>query len=131
MASAKKGDKKPSNTSRWKDTVNYDIRAKARNWLRFLKRNTAIVTPQEAASIEEKGFLLNYKGKISGARSRVKAIGVQAVVQALRMKEDVQKVVHAIHNNDWVSVSRLVQPLGTPVDYTPPKTHTKKVLTNV
>lgn len=132
MASAKKGDKKPCNTLRWKDAVAYDIRAKARNWLRFLKRDTAIVTPQEAQQIEATGFVLQYKGKISGARSRVKGIGVQAVVQAIRMKEDVQKTVHAIHNNDWVSVSRLVQPLGLPVDYTPKKKQQqKKVLNNV
>ena len=132
MSSAKHPEKKPSSVNRWKDAVSYDIRAKAKNWLRFLKRDTAIVTPQEAQKIEATGFVLTHKGKISGARSRVKGIGVQAVVQAIRMKEDVQKTVHAIHNNDWVSVSRLVQPLGLPIDYTPKKKQQqKKVLTNV
>jgi hypothetical protein len=91
MASAKKGDKKASNLARWKDAVSYDLRAKARNWLRFLKRDTAIVTPQEAQQIEATGFVLQYKGRLSGERSRVKAVGVQAVVQAIRMKEDVTK----------------------------------------
>ena len=118
--------------SRWKDAVSYDIRAKAKNWLRFLKRDTAIVTPEEAQAIEAKGFILNYKGKLSGARSRVKAVGVQAVITALRTKEDVKKVMDAIHNNDWTSVSRLVQPLGLPVDYTPKKKQQqKKVLAHV
>ena len=132
MASAKHPSKKPCSVSRWKDAVSYDIRAKAKNWLRFLKRDTAIVTPQEAQQIEATGFVLKYKGRLSGARSRVKAVGVQAVVQAVRMKEDVQKVTHAIHNNDWVSVSRLVQPLGLPVDYTPRKQkQQKKVLAHV
>ncbi len=131
MASAKKGDKKPSNTARWKDAVAYDTRAKAANWLRFLKRDTAIVTPQEAQQIEATGFVLQYKGRTSGARSRVKAVGVQAVVQAVRMHEDLQKVVHALHNNDWTSVARLVQPLGLPVDYTPKKKQQKKVFVNV
>ena len=132
MASAKHPCKKPSNVDRWKAGESYDLRAKARNWLRFLKRDTAIVTPQEAQTIEATGFVLHYKGKMSGARSRVKGIGVQAVVQAVRMREDVQKTVHAIHNNDWVSVSRLVQPLGLPVDYTPKKKQQqKKVLTHV
>ena len=132
MANAKHPDRKPSNVDRWKAGESYDLRAKARNWLRFLKRDTSIVTPSEAQQIEATGFVLQYKGKISGARSRVKGIGVQAVVQAIRMKEDVQKTVHAIHNNDWTSVSRLVQPLGLPVDYTPKKKQQqKKVLTNV
>lgn len=132
MANAKHPDRKPSNVDRWKAGESYDIRAKAKNWLRFLKRGTSIVTPSEAQQIEATGFVLQYKGKISGARSRVKGIGVQAVVQAIRMKEDVQKTVHAIHNNDWVSVSRLVQPLGLPVDYTPKKKQQqKKVLNNV
>jgi hypothetical protein len=128
----KKPCKKVSNLARWKDAVAYDARAKAKNWLRFLKRDTAIVTPQEAQAIEATGFVLQYRGKLSGARSRVKGVGVQAVVQAVRMREDVQKTVHAIHNNDWVSVSRLVQPLGLPVDYTPKKKQQqKKVLTHV
>jgi hypothetical protein len=135
MAAGKSQNKQIGKVNRWKDAVAYDIRAKAANWLRFLKRDTAIVTPQEAQQIEATGFVLQYKGKISGARSRVKAVGVQAVVQAIRMKEDVQKTVHAIRNNDWVSVSRLVQPLGTPIDYTPrshnQKQQQKKVLTNV
>ena len=117
--------------NRWKDAVAYDARAKAANWLRFLKRDTAIVTPEEAQQIESTGFVLQYKGRVSGARSRVRAIGLQAVVQAVRMKEDVQKTVHAINNNDWTSVSRLVQPLGTPVDYTPRKKQQRKVLANV
>ena len=131
MAAGKKPCKKPSSLARWKDAVAYDIRAKARNWLRFLKRDTAVVTPQEAASIEATGFVLQYKGRVSGARSRVKAVGVQAVIQALRTKEDVKKVVDAIHNNDWTSVSRIVQPLGLAVDYTRKNKTTKKVLTNV
>lgn len=132
MATAKRGDKKASNLARWKDAVSYDIRAKARNWLRFLKRDTAIVTPDELAAVEKTGFVFTYKGRMSGARSRIKAVGVQAVVQAIRMKEDTQKVVHALKNNDWVSVSRLVQPLGLPVDYTPrKKKQQKKVLANV
>ena len=132
MAAGKKPCKKASLLARWKDAVAYDARAKARNWLRFLKRDTAIVTPQEAQQIEATGFVLQYKGKISGARSRVKAVGVQAVVQAIRMREDTQKVVHALKNNDWVSVSRLVQPLGLPVDYTPrKKKQQKKVFANV
>lgn len=131
MATGKKPCKKPSNLARWKDAASYDIRAKARNWMRFLKRDTAIVTPEEAQAIEAKGFVLNYKGKLSGARSRVKAVGVQAVITALRTKEDVKKVVDAIHNNDWTSVSRIVQPLGLAVDYTRKNKTTKKVLTNV
>ena len=132
MATAKRGDRKPSNVSRWKDAVSYDLRAKARNWLRFLKRDTAIVTPDELAAVEKTGFVFVHKGRMSGARSRIKAVGVQAVVQAIRMREDTQKVVHALKNNDWASVSRLVQPLGLPVDYTPKKKQQqKKVLTNV
>lgn len=128
----KKPCKKASNLARWKDAVAYDLRAKARNWLRFLKRDTAVVTINELGALEKTGFVFTHKGRVSGARSRVKGIGVQAVVQAIRMKEDVQKTVHAIHNNDWVSVSRLVQPLGLPVDYTPKKKQQqKKVLTNV
>ena len=119
MASAKKGDKKPSNTSRWKDAVAYDARAKARNWLRFLKRDTAIVTTQEAQQLTAAGFAVQTKGKTSSTKTRIKAVGVQAVVQAIRAKEDVQKVAQAVKNNDWTSVSRLVQPIGTPVDYTP------------
>lgn len=132
MSSSKHPSKKPSSVSRWKDAVSYDIRAKARNWLRFLKRNTAIVTPEEAKQIEATGYVLQYKGRVSTTRSRVKGIGVQALIQAIRMKEDVQKVVHNIKNNDWTSVSRLVQPLGLPVDYTPrKKKQQKKVLANV
>ena len=132
MATAKRGDKKASNLARWKDAVSYDLRAKARNWLRFLKRDTAIVTPDELAAVEKTGFVFVHKGRISGARSRIKAVGIQAVVQAIRMREDTQKVVHALRNNDWVSVSRLVQPLGLPVDYTPrKKKQQKKVLANV
>lgn len=117
MASAKKSDKKPSNVNRWKDAVNYDARAKAHNWLRFLKRDTAIITPDEIGVLEKNGFAVNYKGKMSGARSRVKAVGVQAVVQAMRMHEDVHKVVSAVKNNDWTSVTRLLQPLGLPINY--------------
>lgn len=131
MANAKHPDRKPSNVDRWKAGESYDLRAKAKNWLRFLKRDTAIVTPQEAQQIEATGFVLQYKGRLSGARSRVKGVGIQAVVQAIRMKEDVQKTVHAIHNNDWTSVSRLVQPLGLPIDYTPKKKQQEKVLAHV
>ena len=132
MANAKHPDKKPCNQLRWKSGESYDLRAKAANWLRFLKRNTAIVTPEEAKQIEATGYVLQYKGRVSTTRSRVKGIGVQAVIQAIRMKEDVQKVVHNIKNNDWTSVSRLVQPLGLAVDYTPSKKkQQKKVLTNV
>jgi len=132
MATAKRGDKKPSNVFRWKDAVSYDLRAKARNWLRFLKRDAAIVTPDELVAVEKTGFVFVHKGRMSGARSRIKAVGVQAVVHAIRMREDTQKVVHALKNNDWVSVSRLVQPLGLPVDYTPrSRKQQKKVLVNV
>ena len=134
MSSAKHPEKKPSSVNRWKDAVSYDLRAKARNWLRFLKRDTVIVTPDELAAVEKTGFVFIHKGRMSGARSRIKAVGVQAVVQAIRMREDTQKVVHALKNNDWVSVSRLVQPLGQPVDYTPRSRSTKqqkKVLSNV
>ncbi len=131
MSKGKQPCKQPSKTARWKDAVAYDARAKAANWLRFLKRDTAIVTPQEAQQIEATGFVLKYKGRTSGARSRVKAVGVQAVVQAVRMREDVQKVVHALHNNDWTSVARMVQPLGLPVNYTSKKKQQKKVLVNV
>lgn len=131
MSSAKHPEKKPSSVNRWKDAVSYDLRAKARNWQRFLKRDTAVVTIDELGALEKTGFVFTHKGRVSGARSRVKAVGVQAVVQAIRMREDVQKVVHNIKNNDWTSVSRLVQPLGLPVDYTPKKKQQKKVLTNV
>lgn len=113
----KKPCKKASNLARWKDAASYDLRAKARNWLRFLKRDTAIVTPSEIQQIEKLGFKITYKGRVSGMRSRIKAIGVQAVVQAIRLREDAQKVVHAIYNNDWTSVVRLVQPLDLPIDY--------------
>lgn len=132
MANAKHPDRKPSNVDRWKAGESYDLRAKARNWLRFLKRNTAVVTIDELGTLEKTGFVFTHKGRVSGARSRIKAAGVQAVVQAIRMKEDVQKTVHAIRNNDWTSVSRLVQPLGLPVDYTPKKKQQqRKVLANV
>lgn len=122
MSSAKRSDKKPANTARWKDAVNYDIRAKARNWLRFLKRDTAIVTPEERDSVVKSGFDIR-STRLSQKRYRVKAVGVQAVVQALRMKEDVQKVVHAIKGGDWASVVKMVQPLGLPVDYTCKQLH--------
>lgn len=128
----KKPCKKPSNLARWKDAVSYDARAKAVNWMRFLKRDTAIVTPQEAQQIEATGFVLQYKGKMSGARSRVKAVGIQAVVTALRTKEDVQKIVNAVKNSDWTSVVRIVQPFDLPVDYTrKQKQQQKKVLASV
>jgi len=120
----KKPCKKPSALARWKDAVNYDARAKAQNWLRFLKRDTAIITPEEIGLLEKNGFAINYKGKMSGARSRVKAVGMQAVIQAIRMCEDVHKVVSAVKNNDWTSVTRLLQPLGLPMDY-------KKVIISV
>lgn len=132
MAKGKQPNKQASKLARWKDAVAYDTRAKAANWLRFLKRDTAIVTPDEIAAVEKTGFVFVYKGRMSGARSRIKAVGIQAVVQAIRMREDTQKVVHALKNNDWVSVSRLVQPLGLPVDYTPrKKKQQKKVLVSV
>ena len=132
MAKGKQPNKQASKLARWKDAVAYDTRAKAANWLRFLKRDTAIVTPDELAAVEKTGFVFVYKGRMSGARSRIKAVGIQAVVQAISMHEDTQKVVHALKNNDWVSVSRLVQPLGLPVDYTPrSRKQQKKVLTNV
>ncbi len=134
MAAGKKPNKQIGKVNRWKDAVAYDARAKAANWLRFLKRDTAVVTIDELGALEKTGFVFAHKGRVSGARSRVKAIGVQAVVQAVRMREDVQKVVHAINNNDWTSVARLVQPLGTPIDYTPRSQKQKqqrKVLVNV
>ena len=130
MSSAKHPEKKPSAVNRWKDAVSYDARAKARNWLRFLKRDTAIVTPDEIGILEKNGFAINYKGRMSGARSRVKAVGVQAVVQAIRMREDVHKVVSAVKNNDWTSVARSLQPLGLSVDYTHIDKN-KKVIPNV
>ena len=128
MAAGKTQNKQPSKLARWKDAVNCDAHAKAHNWLRFLKRDTAIVTPDEISVLEKNGFAVSYKGKMSGARSRVKAVGVQAVVQAMRMREDVHKVVSAVKNNDWTSVTRLLQPLGLAVDYT---RKNKKVSHNV
>lgn len=121
MANAKHPDKKPSNVQRWKEGASADIRAKAKNWLRFLKRDTAIVSIEEMSILDLRGFKFQTKGRLSAGRSRVKAVGVQAVVQAIRMKEDTKKVVDAINNNDWTSVSRLVQPLGLPINYQPKK----------
>ena len=46
----------------------------------------------------------------------------------MRMREDVHKVVSAVKNNDWTSVTRLLQPLGLAVDYT---RKNKKVSHNV
>ena len=128
MAAGKTQNKQVGKVNRWKDAVAYDTRAKARNWLRFLKRDTAVITPNEIGILEKNDFVVDFKGRMSGARSRVKAVGVQAVVQAIRMREDVHKVVSAIKNNDWTSVTRILQPLGLPVDYT---RKNKKVSHNV
>lgn len=132
MAAGKTQNKQPSKLSRWKDAVAYDARAKATNWLRFLKRDTAVVSIEEMALLDLRDFKFKLKGRVSAGKVRIKAVGVQAVVQAIRMKEDTKKVVDALHNNDWVSVSRLVQPLGLPIDYTrSSRKQQKKVLVNV
>ncbi len=108
------GKPKAGTTSnRVKKTEYKDDERIKKQHLRFLKRNTAILT--SADEIWTKEFKVTSLGN---NKLRVKGVGVQAVKLALkRIGVDTAKVLDAVLQRNWKQVQMLVPYVPQEVDY--------------